>query len=377
MTDSSLPFPLIVIEGSARQRGEAYGSACRERIRGTIDFYRYIFQAEGGLAWSKALDTANDFAAPIADFDPEMMEEIRGIADGAGVPLAEILAINARSELLFLLSTGGASPAGSCTSLATLPAPSTDRPVLLAQNWDWYCRTLEHCVLLLVRQPPRPTILQVVEAGLIAKMGMNSAGIGLCTNALLTDGWRIGVPYHAILRGILNASGMAEALGAVTQARRASAGNYLIGHHDGLAVDIEASPDHHSLLRPKNGVLVHTNHFIAHNPINRDLMPGRWPDSLVREARANQYAADPGNARDADWIRQVLRDHLDRPTSICSHPCGQVAADNDWQTNASLIMDLTARSMQLTAGPPCENQYHAIDAGALLVGDRQSPRTNH
>ena len=367
MSPPDLPFPLIVIEGTARERGLSYGSACRDRIRGTIDFYRYIFQTEGGLAWPRALETADEFAAPIGDYDDDMLEEIRGIAEGAVVPLAEILAINARSELLFLLSTGGASPAGSCTCLATIPAPSEDRPVLLAQNWDWYRKTADNCVLLLIRQPPRPTILQVVEAGLVAKMGMNSAGIGLCTNALLTDGWRIGVPFHAILRGILNAGSMAAALGAVTQARRASAGNYLIGHHGGLAMDIEASPDHVGLLRPRNGVLVHTNHFVAPNPANRDLMPERWPDSLVRAARVDQFCSEAQPRRDTGWIESVLADHLDHPASICCHPCGLVDPDAEWQTNASLIMDLKSRRFRLTQGPPCENRYQSIEAGPFFA----------
>jgi hypothetical protein len=106
-----------------RERGITYGTTCRERIRATINFYRFIFQAEGGLDWPRALNTAAGFAEPIELYDPDIMEEIRGIAQGAKVPLNEILAINTRSELLFLITSGAGSPKPCCTSLAAVPPP--------------------------------------------------------------------------------------------------------------------------------------------------------------------------------------------------------------------------------------------------------------
>ena len=376
MTTGHLPYPLIIMEGPPRERGITYGTACRNRIRATVDFYRYIFQAEGGLDWPRALDTAAGFTGPIESYDPDIMEEIRGIAQGAKVALNEILAINTRSELLFLLTSGAAPPKPCCTSIATVPQPAAGGAMLIAQNWDWYRKTMDQCVLLLIRQPPRPTIFQLVEAGLIAKMGMNSAGIGLCTNALLTNGWRVGVPYHAILRGILNARRAVDAIGAVTRPQRASAGNYLIGHGSGFAVDIEASPDHLNILYPQKGLLTHANHFQAPTRTNADLAPGLWPDTIVRDARARQLCAERRQGDDMTWMQQALTDHFDHPTSICTHPGGLVDPDAEWQTNASMIMALATRMMYLTQGPPCENNYHRIDVGALFDQEAASTATD-
>ena len=369
MSAEDLPFPLVVAEGPPLERGIAYGSTCRERIRATIEFYRFIFQAEGRLDWDRALRAATSFAGPIHAFDPDIMEEIRGIAQGAKVSVNEILAINVRSELLFLLKAGAASQRPCCTALAAVPTPGCRRPMLMAQNWDWYRRTMPHCVMLLIRQPPRPTIVQLVEAGLIAKMGMNAQGIGLCTNALLTDGWRLGVPYHAILRGILNASCMADAIGAVTQTERASAGNYLIGHREGLAVDIEASPGHTNILHPANGVLTHTNHFIVSNPVDSDLMPNLWPDTIVRDRRSRKLCGDRLECIDVADLQRILTDHFDHPSGICTHPSGRLDPDVEWQTNVSMIMDLNQRTMLVSHGPACENGYRRIDVGACFDAD--------
>ena len=40
------------------------------------------------------------FAGPIRTLDPHLVEELEGIAAGSGFPLAEILALNCRTELL-------------------------------------------------------------------------------------------------------------------------------------------------------------------------------------------------------------------------------------------------------------------------------------
>jgi hypothetical protein len=95
------------------------------------------------------------------------------------------------------------------------------------------------------------------------------------------------IPFHAILRGILNADSMAVAIGAVTKPRRASAGNYLIGKA-GEAFDIEAGPTTFNFICPGEGLMTHANHFQKANPAIRDAIPSLWPDSLVRDFRASK-----------------------------------------------------------------------------------------
>ncbi len=362
---SQPPFPHIVLEGESRQRGVLYGTACREQIRANIDFYRYIFKTEGRLEWDLALEKTADFVAPIEAFDLDIMTEIRGISEGAGVPLEEILALNLRSELLFLLTSSPEAIRPCCTSLAANADAGTAGDRFIAQNWDWYCRTQDNCVLLTIRQPPRPTLFLFAEAGLVAKIGINSSGIGLCTNALLTRGWGVGVPYHVILRGILNASTMAQAIGAVTRSKRASAGNYLIGFSDG-AICIEAFPESFNIIYPRNGVITHTNHLQGPDPAKIDLMPQVWPDTIVRGYRAAQIAESEKPPVSQKWIKSLLRDHVDLPTAICSHPCGTLDPAVDSQTNASVIINMSRHTFSIARGPACQNTYVTIEAADLF-----------
>ena len=132
---SNLPFPLIVIEGTPYDRGHQYGSRCSEMITQVIDFYRGIFQITSKLSWDQCIAQAAEFVPFLDGYHSDIMEEIKGIADGSQRPVEELVTLNVRTELLFLLSAGGGLPKDGCTALAAVP-PAAEH-TLLAQNWDW------------------------------------------------------------------------------------------------------------------------------------------------------------------------------------------------------------------------------------------------
>ncbi len=355
----NLPFPIVKTGGSPFERGEQYGSQCREMIARVIDFYRWIFEVKSKLSWEQSLAKGAEFVPVLNKYDSDIMEEIEGIARGAHRPVEEIVALNVRTELLFLLAAQAGGGIAECTSVAAVP-PAAEH-TLLAQNWDWYPQVRDCCVILDEAPHGRPKIRQVVEAGIIAKAGCNSAGIGLCTNALVTSGWRVGVPYHAILWRILKSATMAEAIGAVTGPTRASAANYLIGHADGEAVNLEAAPQGLNVIFPDKGIISHANHCKVGNADITDLTPALWPDTIMRDYRAGKILQQYSGRIDASSIQQVLKDHFDKPNSICTHTNVNSPPQEHGQTNVSLIMDLTAKKFLVAKGPPCEHEYIQID----------------
>lgn len=70
--------------------------------------------------------TALEFEPVIRRKWPAYLDEMRGIADGAGVELADVLALNVRTEIAFGLFTDG------CTMLAW----HSEQSAFIAQNWD-------------------------------------------------------------------------------------------------------------------------------------------------------------------------------------------------------------------------------------------------
>jgi isopenicillin-N N-acyltransferase-like protein len=355
----NIPFPVVKTEGAPFDRGLQYGSRCREMITRVVEFYRWIFEIKAKLSWDQSLAKAVEFLPFLNEYDDDIMEEIKGIARGSQRPVEEIVALNVRTELLFLLSAQADNAKAGCTALAVVP-PASDH-TLLAQNWDWYPQARESCVILEEKQQGRPTVRQVVEAGIISKTGFNSAGIGLCTNALVTSNWRVGVPYHAILWRILKAESMSEAIGAVIAPRRASAGNYLIGHAAGEAVNLEAAPDAYNVIFPHKGIVSHANHCQVGNTKISDLSPEIWPDTIMRDYRAGKILKASSGRIDVKILQEVLRDHFDKPNSICTHPNAAQPPQEQGQTNASLIMDLTAETFLIAKGPPCEHEYVVLE----------------
>src|SRR5262249_23475935 len=148
------------------------------------------------------------FQEPIAEFRPSSLEELRGISEGAGLDLVDVLAINVRTEIMFAAKARQAALAergpAECSAFALVPSAGMPGPTVLGQNWDWLPHAFQTVVVLESKGDDGPNFVTVVEAGLLAKAGMNSSGIGLVTNALVTDQdlGEPGIPYHVLLRAV-------------------------------------------------------------------------------------------------------------------------------------------------------------------------------
>jgi isopenicillin-N N-acyltransferase like protein len=164
---------------SAKEQGLLYGQLCSAQILHSRNTYSRLF-ANCGISWDQACDKALAMQAAISALDPSFLDEMQGIAQGAGVRYEDILALNCRSEILpaeFLgppatpeenkarqtvtthaLAAAAINPAqrkaaqvfgeGECTALALMPGASSDGKTWLAQNWDWIGTQRQALVLL-------------------------------------------------------------------------------------------------------------------------------------------------------------------------------------------------------------------------------------
>jgi isopenicillin-N N-acyltransferase-like protein len=366
-------YPHIRVEGSPRERGRQYGEQARDRVRLSIEAYREVFASLAGWDWQRVTAEARRFEAPIEAYSAKYAEELRGIADGASVPLVDVLAINVRTEIMFSARARQAAAAagiGECSSFAALPGTSTEG-TLVGQNWDWLLHTFDTVVVLEARQDEGPDFVTVVEAGLLAKTGMSSSGIGLATNALATDADRgePGVPYHVLLRAILDAETITDALAALQRAPRSSSAGYLVAHEDGLAAYVEAAPGDFSqlfLLHPEAGLLLHTNHYLSERFHGKDVSLWAIPDSPFRLERLRALLAAAERPYTVDTFEAALSDHAGYPAAICCHPDARHAPHDQGATVLSAIMELDERRLWLSDGSPCETRYRELDYGGFL-----------
>lgn len=367
-------FPFLRTSGSPRAVGEAHGRAAAALVAHNIDVYFRRFADEVELPRAEVLRRTEDYWRLVKEQSPEFAGMIEGIASGAGQPLLDVAAINLRFEFLYgefsrigQAELGAiASPAGECTAFAVLPQASADGHLRIGQNWDWIPDVAG--LLLHVTRPDGLRVLCFTEAGIAGgKIGMNSAGLGLVVNGLLShqDDWsRMGRPFHLRTWEVLCSRTLAEAAEVVTNGVRACSANFLIAQAgsagEGSAVDLEAAPHGVCRLEPAGGILAHANHFRDPDRL------GIW-QPIVEEKRSTYHRCDQmerllsnATARGAiatDALPGILRDHEEYPDSICRHVNPSLPHAERYQTVVSIIMDLHAGEMQAAAGPPCTHAY--------------------
>jgi isopenicillin-N N-acyltransferase-like protein len=366
-----VPSPRIieVASPSAHDRGRQYGSAAADLIEQAIAYYREGFAHQAGLTWDQVLEHTRPWHRLVERDFPELLEEMTGIAEGAGVLLSEIVALNCRGEIIYdnwFPPTDEPGQSDGCTSFSLIDGAAGDGHVYAGQNWDWRHAIRDTVVILRVVQPPKPTLIMQLEAGQIGRHGANSDGLALNANGL---GGRfddsVGMPQTVIRRAVLDAPNVAEALKILTWTKAHIPSNALITHRDGFAIDIETTPEGHGWEYGLHGLLVHGNHYQAFTPpsagTGHRLMS---PDSLVRVQRARRGLASAAYAEKSDDVRAAIHsamsDHLGRPDSLCAHPDEGLPEIEQWSTTLSSCVDLTTGDYYVAGGSPCENPYVQI-----------------
>jgi isopenicillin-N N-acyltransferase-like protein len=346
--DDSLP--LIEMTGTPFERGRIYGNAARRQIADACAHYSRSWSFSSDQLKARVLR----FLPELEAFDLSLVEEVRGIASGSGREFEEILAINARNELLFAPAEDP-DPEGCSIIAATQPAT---RPgfVYMAQNWDWSGALRDSAVLLRIRGDSEPAKLLFVDAGRIGMHGLNEAGLGICGNYIET---RVhppvsGVPIPFLRRRILSCGSVAEAEQLVRQTRRSMSSNYLLADVSGAVRNLEATPQVVLASDPVDGVIAHTNHFCHPNAPGEDAGLERVPDSAPRLSRIRALLASAaGEGVDPVVLKRILSDHDGHPASICRHG----DSGPGWHTLGSHVMDLKNRTIEVAFGNPCETPY--------------------
>jgi len=377
-------FPTIELGGNGRQRGHAHGLAAKSRIDQSIATYARLF-AYCGIDWKGAQKLGAGYRDVIGALDADLLAEIEGIAAGSGRHLNEILALNARTEILPPTYPGEPHPDrfeiagrnvasgvpdwGECTSIAVKPAQSTTGTTLLAQNWDWLGAQRAALVLLRYAEPDGTSCLTLTEAGMLAKIGLNSRGFGVCLNILRSsdDGSKPGVPVHVLLRALLRCGDVAEAIAFASKLEFGASSNVLCADASGETAALEFSPRGLHVIHGAGAALCHTNHFLAEEAARHQAALAPSLSTYPRLQRIEALSAKQGGRYSSEDLQRMLRDESDGYLSICRRPDPAVVREACVETVASVIMDLGARIMQVAPDVPSLCRYEPVGLTSDLV----------
>ena len=327
------PCPLIDLSGGPHERGVQHGRAAADRIRKGVAHYTAQI-GRSGLGEHGIDALVRDYLPVIEGFDPLYIEEMRGIAQGAGMPFEQIVLLNARTEILklaerpdLLARLAERLPDG-CTGVVVMPGATASGRLIHAQNWDWKAECAETAVVLRIRRTDGPDILTFTEAGGLARSGLNEAGIGLTANYLQSDRdyRQVGVPLALIRRKILEQEHPALAMRAVYATAKSAANNMIVSAStaagQGVAIDFECAPDETFQVHPVGGLLTHANHFVSPVALTklRDTGVASTPCSLYRDIRVRDLMLPHLGVATTDHVKAALFDDFGSPYAVCRPP---------------------------------------------------------
>lgn len=354
---------VIRATGLPAECGAAYGEAAADLIAGNLAAYGRAFAILAGIDTSAVRRAGADFRDRTRALHPRIATMLDALAEGSRVPVEEVYALNARTELLY----GIASAPSECTAVGVLDSHTAEGHTILAQNWDWHPQHRAYTVLLATRDERGHAVVTLAEAGMLGKTGLNSAGLGLCVNMLRCDrdGRSGGLPYHVLVRAALEADSLGGALSSVSNAPRSSSINLLLGQAGsppggGELIDLELVPGDLGVRHPVDGILTHANHLESPLPV-RDRRKDDAGSTWFRAARAERLLrratalTRPGVARDD--LMAVLADHGGYPYAICRHVDVRDPDHERSESLYSVLLDLDARRLSIAPGPPCANEY--------------------
>ena len=352
-------FPVVEVSGGAFERGRLHGGRARSRVELSLANYARLFSFNG-MAWDEAQRRSAGYRDLIGGFDAALLEEMEGIAHGAERPFSEILALNARTEVLPPSFLTGAD-AGECTAIAVSPPASATGETLLAQNWDWIGSQREALILLRVGEGTEPACLTLTEAGMLAKIGFNSCGVGVCLNILRSvfDGAHAGVPVHVLLRALLKCTSVCDAVEFASKLSFGGSSNILMADRGGEAASLEFSPKGLRVVHAEGATLCHTNHFVHPEAADWQATFVTNLSTIPRLDRARQHAASRAKHGLED-LKRLLRDESAGLLSICRKPDRSLPPEARIESVASVIMQLERGVMHVAPDVPSRAEYQPI-----------------
>ncbi|MHA6784304.1 C45 family autoproteolytic acyltransferase/hydrolase [Pseudonocardia saturnea] len=331
----------------------AHGAALGPRIRGHLDDWLETLSGHGVAdphAYVRELLDTTGFRAAVEELTPDLAQEVRDVAAGAEVDADLLLALQLIDEEPAHRTRS--ADLAKCTSLGiALPGG----PTWIGQNMDLGVHTRGHQVLL--RVAPRgdvPAALVFTVAGVVALMGVNAAGIGVCVNAVpQLPAARDGLPVAFVIRRLLQARTYDEAVRLVHDLPHATSQHYLLAA-PGQVRSLEARPDGVAEHRPADPTRVlHTNHPLG--PVTgRPAPAAAHRDSVARlTALGSRVATGSPSLTD---LQDALRSSDDPAHPICRV---RGAGPSDYTTGSMLsaLHPTGAVESWVSPGPPSQTAY--------------------
>ena len=327
-------IPVIRAAGSHRQIGHQIGVATADAVRATV----------AGLT-PEQLAAADPYRAVTARELPWLIEELDGVAEGAGIDAAAVFAASIEE-----LEAADPANEGRCSDLVACPRATADGHLWVAHNNDLGPSAEERLVAIEWLLDGDPAVF-TIGIGPWISVGFNAAGLVLTGNEVAPNDNRVGIPRLLQVRDIMRRRTIEEAVAAALHPARASSYNNLLSHRDGSVVNVEGSATDAELIRPdERGTLAHTNHYVSERMLAFEGDPPYARRSEVRYRRALEWLQ--AERITPELLREALSDHTGAPDSLCRH----LGPGAESKTVFWLVADVSTGEITYGRGNPCDSE---------------------
>jgi isopenicillin-N N-acyltransferase-like protein len=345
----------VTVAGRPREIGRGHGEEMRAAIAAGLERWFEVVGGDTGIAGEPYVTSfleATDFLKAIDYFAPALIEEVRGIAEGASQRFDTMLAYQMMDEewayRVALMRTRRSS-VEACSAAGVVRGDGTS---LLAQNMDLPSHYDGSQILLHARPADGTELMAFGPAGLIGTTGLNVHGVGVCVNALFQLRHRsAGLPVGFVIRGVLAQQSAADAVSLLKTVPHATGQNYMVGG-PGELHDFECSPGQVREVRVEGSQVTHTNHVLASTDIDPAVEADHDSTTVARLGRLRSELGDLGEKASIEDLTRVLSDST---VPVC------VPRGSSWMTLGSVVMELSAEPvLHIAPGPPANTPYSTV-----------------
>lgn len=344
-------FPYYKFQGTHREIGQQYGEACKELIHRNLEYAMARLKERVDFTSEILEEKVLSYREYVLKYAPFFDEEIKGVAEGAGITLTESYLLQLRAEIYEDLDASL-----ECTTFAYSEEASCDGVPLIGQNADLPDFYSEVGVILEIVPEDGPSILMLTPAGQVSYIGINNKGVGVFANFLTCDGWRTGFPRYLTSRLALTQQSVNDARELLSSLYRASSRNLLMLDLKNTIVDLETTTTSIAPLYGKNGIIAHANHYLSEEFLAEERLQDIFlENSIVRQKRIEELLHQENGELNLAKVMTIFRDRESYP-----HCLSRVKSDikcSDVITFASVIASPSKGEIWVAAGPPHLYEY--------------------
>ncbi|MBI3887605.1 hypothetical protein HY310_00875 [Candidatus Microgenomates bacterium] len=353
---------ILRVNGSHFECGSQVGKAYKVGLHILLNWSQTLLP--DNTTWDQYVQAAaSNYLAPTQQNFPFLVQQIQGIAEGAGIPFEKLFPLFV-DELDDDNVLGTTRKFERCTDVV-VATPT----ISIAHNNDL---TPMHTKLVsgVLWQTPDAKVLTFGHAGLpsigVGKRNGSSNIIVLSGDEVEnTDTKNRGLPRYLAAWGILYSDSVKEALHIATHPDRASSYRNIIAVKDSALI-VEASATAHRIITTDdNSRFAFTNHFTHPHMVQFDRDP-HHVGSNSRLKRGRELVSKINTTQDLpDQLKKIMRDHGEGTShskstnmTICKEDLGM-----DVATNFSTIFSFSLNGdlvVEALVGIPCQNEYHEV-----------------